>query len=78
MYEGYQVYSRAASGQSLFYKKDYDTWEYAHRIERWIVGPTIGDATVRLRPLDLHTKSRYLSFMNVLFKAKVNQYFDRT
>ena len=48
MYEGYPVYSRAASGQSMFYKKEYDKWEYAHRIERWIVGPTIGDATVRL------------------------------
>jgi hypothetical protein len=49
MFEGYPVYSRAASGQSLFYKKDYDKWEYAHRIERWIVGPSIGDATVRLK-----------------------------
>ena len=49
IYEGYPVYSRAASGQSLFYKKDYDKWEYAHRIERWIVGPTIGDATVKTR-----------------------------
>ena len=46
MFEGYPVYSRAASGQSLFYKKDYDKWEYAHRIERWIVGPSIGDASV--------------------------------
>ena len=35
-YQGYPVYSRAVSRQFLFYQREFEKWEYAHRIERWI------------------------------------------
>lgn len=43
--EGYPAYTRKASKQSLFYKEEYDKWIYAHKMERWVVGPTIADAS---------------------------------
>eukprot|EP00094_Tigriopus_californicus_P011116 TCALIF_10727-PA protein Name:"Protein of unknown function" AED:0.41 eAED:0.41 QI:0/0.33/0.4/0.4/1/1/10/143/554 len=44
LFEGYPVYSKKASSQHLFFKLEFDRWEYAHRIERWVVGPMIGEA----------------------------------
>lgn len=39
----YPAYTRKASGQSLFYKEEYEKWMYAHKFERWVIGPKIGD-----------------------------------
>ena len=48
VYGGYPAFSRAVSGQHLFFQQDLGKWQYAHRISRWIVGPNIGDSSVRL------------------------------
>ena len=46
IYEGYPVYTRAASKQNLFFQADFLGWKYAHRIIRWIIGPTVGKSSV--------------------------------
>ena len=46
LYEGYPAFTRKASGQSIFYKEEYTKWMYAHKFERWVIGPTIGDESV--------------------------------
>lgn len=43
VFEGYPAYTRNASQQSLFYKEEYEKWIYAHKFERWVIGPQIGD-----------------------------------
>ena len=45
-YEGYPVYTRAASKQNLFFQSEFRGWKYAHRIIRWIIGPTVGKSSV--------------------------------
>ena len=46
VFEGYPAYNRKASGQTFFYKEEYEKWQYAHKFERWLIGPTIGDESV--------------------------------
>ena len=43
---GYPAFTRKASKQSFFYKAEYTKWYYAHKFERWVIGPTIGDENV--------------------------------
>ena len=51
----YPAYTRKASGQSLFYKEEYEKWMYAHKFERWVIGPKIGDENVRFwQPIFAH------------------------
>ena len=51
----YPAYTRKASNQSLFYKEEYEKWMYAHKFERWVIGPKIGDENVRfLQPIFAH------------------------
>ena len=47
LHEGYPVYTKQSTGQNLFFQKEFDRWQYAHRIRRWIVGPKVGDSLVR-------------------------------
>ena len=47
MYEGYPVYTRKASKQNLFFQSEFRGWYYKHRILRWIIGPTVGESSVR-------------------------------
>ena len=46
VFEGYPAYTRKASGQTFFYKEEYEKWAYAHKFERWLIGPSIGDESV--------------------------------
>ena len=46
MYDDYPAFTRKASGQSFFYKTEYEKWYYAHKFERWVIGPTIGEENV--------------------------------
>ncbi len=45
-YGHFPVYERSSSDQVLFYQKDYERWIYAHRMERWIVGSSVGESQV--------------------------------
>ncbi|XP_040571204.1 uncharacterized protein [Lepeophtheirus salmonis] len=54
LHDGFPVYVRHASDQFLYYKEEYDKWAYSHRIERWIVGPRIGDSEGGLMFLSAH------------------------
>ena len=47
VYEGYPVYTRKASKQNLFFQSEFRGWYYKHRILRWIIGPTVGESSVR-------------------------------
>ena len=47
LYEGYPVYTRKASKQNLFFQSEFRGWYYKHRILRWIIGPTVGESSVR-------------------------------
>merc|ERR1719414_1922320 len=29
--------------KAFFYKEEYEKWMYAHKFERWVIGPKIGD-----------------------------------
>ena len=42
----YPAYIRKASGQTFFFKEEYQKWIYAHKFERWLIGPKIGDENV--------------------------------
>ena len=45
----YPAYIRKASGQTFFFKEEYQKWIYAHKFERWLIGPKIGDENVSVR-----------------------------
>jgi hypothetical protein len=45
--EGYPVYRHTSSGQHLFFQHEFEQWQYAHKIHRWIIGTTVGKAEVR-------------------------------
>merc|ERR1712141_889202 len=41
--DAYPAYFRKASNQNFFFKEEYEKWQYAHKFERWLIGPKIGD-----------------------------------
>ena len=44
--DAYPAYFRKASNQNFFFKEEYEKWQYAHKFERWLIGPKIGDENV--------------------------------
>ncbi|CAB4066063.1 unnamed protein product [Lepeophtheirus salmonis] len=76
LHDGFPVYVRHASDQVfLYYKEEYDKWAYSHRIERWIVGPRIGDSEGGLMFLKRYPNPSFCcSVLNVTSNNRVLQY----
>lgn len=47
LHDRYPAFSRPGTNQHLFFQIDLKKWEYAYRIQRWIIGSQIDDAVVR-------------------------------